>query len=653
MIKAMLRKIIPQGKLSLRIKSLLLFSLICFGVFALGYFWIYDYSTKLAINKIKDDILVVAKILASQIDGDAHQALYLNPDYDPEMPWPTGMNDERYWEISRLLYDVHLVMPQAYPYTYVRAGNDSVEIVVSSGALMDPVGGAYFKEPYTPGPTSVMFEGLHTEINSRYIIEDEWGTWLSAFVPITDSKGDLIGAVGVDYLASEIGVIQNRILTTSIPVFIGIYALFFIAALWTSNQLVSPVVKLTRAATRLGQGDYSVNFDEFVHNKIKDETDTLSETLSLMMKKISKRDNQIRDILSHQTDFIIRLDLDFHITFANTVFREAFGWNDDNQSNLKLLDIAVYKQDHPLLLQFVDRKLPLVSEESPEKVLEIRMIASDGQVRWIHWSVRAIYDGAHNKLEYQAVGRDITDLKQLQQELLITNQKLQMLSHQLITQRETDAKQLAQDLHDQVLSSLAGLIKSIPDIEDRDVVEKIYQEMIDILRQTIYDLRSPMLSYGLYLALLDYMDVLTENLDEGQELNFEIEQSDVRFEEIVEIQIFRIVQQACTNAYQHSRASRIKVAGIISEKIVEIYIEDNGIGFDPDAEYQISFEGIPGSRHFGITGMKERASLIGADFSIHSSTRQGSLVRIVFDPEKAKQKLLDYSQPGSLIADES
>lgn len=642
MIPSFINKIIRQSSLSLRIKSILLFSLICVGILGLGYYWVYTYSTNLAIKKINDEILVVAKILASQIDGDDHQGLYLDPDYDPEMPWPTGMNDERYWEISSLLYDAHLVIPQAYPYTYVRGEGNSVEIVVSSGAMIDPVEGAYFREQYVPGPTSVMVKGFEEEINSRYIIEDEWGKWLSAFVPITNSRGETVGAVGVDYLASEISVIQKSILSSSIPVFIGIYVLFFIAALWTSNQLVSPVVKLTNAAARLGQGDYSVDFDQFVHHTIKDETDILSETLALMVRKISKRDSQIRDILSHQMDFIIRLNLDNQMTFANSVFRQAFDWKDEDQSIQMLFDSAVYQEDSEMFNEFLDKTLPLVSEEEPEKMLEIRMILANREIRWIQWGIRAIYDAHHTHLEYQAVGRDITDLKQLQKELQITNHQLKILSHQLIDQRETDAKQLAQELHDQVLSSLAALIKSIPDIEDREMVENIYQEMIDILRQKIYDLRSPMLAYGLYLSLLDYMDVLTEILSESLELIFQIEQSDVRFDENVEIQIFRIVQQACLNAQQHSKATWIKVSGKISDTMVEITIEDDGIGFDPQMDNQTLFESRISSQHFGIAGMKERAALIGAEFFIDSNPGKGSRVRIVYEPEKANQKVLYY-----------
>ena len=115
--------------LSLRIKSLLLFSIAYAIIFGAGFYWIYTYSTQHALDEIYDKLTVTGKFVSSQIDGDEHQELYLNPDYDPDETWPDGMHDQRFWEIASLLNDFHQDLPETYLYTYVPSGPDSVEIV--------------------------------------------------------------------------------------------------------------------------------------------------------------------------------------------------------------------------------------------------------------------------------------------------------------------------------------------------------------------------------------------------------------------------------------------------------------------------------------------------------------------------------------------
>lgn len=82
--------------------------------------------------------------------------------------------------------------------------------------------------------------------------------------------------------------------------------------------------------------------------------------------------------------------------------------------------------------------------------------------------------------------------------------------------------------------------------------------------------------------------------------------------------ILRIAQDALRNVQRHARATRVVVKlQITNDTQMELRIEDNGIGFDPEALR-------PG--HYGIVGLPEQAALIGAELRIDSKQNEGTTI---------------------------
>ena len=88
--------------------------------------------------------------------------------------------------------------------------------------------------------------------------------------------------------------------------------------------------------------------------------------------------------------------------------------------------------------------------------------------------------------------------------------------------------------------------------------------------------------------------------------------------------LFRIVQEALTNAVNHSQAARIAVRMDYRKHGVLIEVEDNGTGFNPRS--------VPGPEegHFGLVGMRERCAAINAKFELQSAA-SGTIVRVRAD----------------------
>ena len=88
--------------------------------------------------------------------------------------------------------------------------------------------------------------------------------------------------------------------------------------------------------------------------------------------------------------------------------------------------------------------------------------------------------------------------------------------------------------------------------------------------------------------------------------------------------IFRFVQEALTNAIRHGRASLIEVSAHYRHGVLFIHVSDNGQGFV--VGQNTLFEGM------GLSGIRERAKLIGAQFELASTPGEGTVVRLSFRP---------------------
>jgi len=100
------------------------------------------------------------------------------------------------------------------------------------------------------------------------------------------------------------------------------------------------------------------------------------------------------------------------------------------------------------------------------------------------------------------------------------------------------------------------------------------------------------------------------------DLDYESGRESSRHAPAVETTIYRLVQEALTNAVKHAKATRVKV--VVSEQSgwIDIAVSDDGVGFDPEQ----SVEG------FGLIGMRERAALAGAELQVESSPGRGTTV---------------------------
>ena len=148
----------------------------------------------------------------------------------------------------------------------------------------------------------------------------------------------------------------------------------------------------------------------------------------------------------------------------------------------------------------------------------------------------------------------------------------------------------------------------------RDLIIKVYQ--------LAWDLRPALLDdFGLDSALSRHIDKITKRTDLAIDYQFVSSESS-RLPSSVEIVLYRITQEALNNVVRHANASRVSVIVFRRPDTVTVMVEDDGCGFDADAEL------TPGEHAgLGISGMRERVALLKGTLVIESSPGNGTSLK--------------------------
>ena len=206
-----------------------------------------------------------------------------------------------------------------------------------------------------------------------------------------------------------------------------------------------------------------------------------------------------------------------------------------------------------------------------------------------------------------------------------------------ITQaQEDERRRLARELHDQTSQSLVALghreqmLK--PYLKDDPAASALLAEIRTMIGETIDDLRRIVRAlrpiYLEELGLTPALQMLTHDLgmDDKMVVHFEKMGTPQRLIPEHEMALYRIAQEALNNAWRHSGASEIRFTIQFEPSQVAITVRDNGKGFA--APQRAAELDASGQRHFGITGMVERAALIGAHLQVKSEPGAGTTITV-------------------------
>lgn len=213
-------------------------------------------------------------------------------------------------------------------------------------------------------------------------------------------------------------------------------------------------------------------------------------------------------------------------------------------------------------------------------------------------------------------------------QVLMGRERLQAVSKRLVEVQEEERRKIALELHDeigQILTSLrftVDLIRNLPaeKIEGQIAAAlEMVNDLISRIRQMSLDLRPSMLDdLGIIPTLIWFIDRYT-----GQTgIRIAFTHSNLagrRFAANIEIAVYRVVQEALTNAARYAGVSSVTVRLWCNENLLGIQVEDEGVGFDVDRS-------LASQKSIGLVGMGERIKSLGGQFHVVSELGEGTSV---------------------------
>lgn len=213
-------------------------------------------------------------------------------------------------------------------------------------------------------------------------------------------------------------------------------------------------------------------------------------------------------------------------------------------------------------------------------------------------------------------------------ELNHSREELRELTRHQQTLREEEQKRIAREIHDELGQMLTGLKLDIHMMKkkvgagmptDLDELSSRVDDTIGSVRRIASELRPSILDdFGLIPAIEWQAGEFEAKA--GIDCAFVCTDESVHLDPEAEAAVFRIVQEALTNVARHSDASAVCVTVENSDGHLNVMIEDDGRGFDP--------QHLTKTRSLGILGMRERARLIGASLDIRSRDHSGTVVAL-------------------------
>ncbi|AGA59829.1 histidine kinase [Thermobacillus composti KWC4] len=227
------------------------------------------------------------------------------------------------------------------------------------------------------------------------------------------------------------------------------------------------------------------------------------------------------------------------------------------------------------------------------------------------------------------------DLNQVTR-ILESAKNRQLIGLKIILAQEEERKRMAREIHDGPAQSLANLVLRT-EIAERMLVKQEFQlvqeELMELksqvrsgleeIRKIIFNLRPMALDD---LGLVPTLRKFVQDFEEKTKIRavFETSGRELRMPSAMEAAVYRLVQEAFSNALKHASPTYVSLEMTFYPKRVLVVIQDNGVGFDVEQTMGRSKT----SSHYGLIGMHERVELLNGKIDIESARGQGTKITI-------------------------
>ncbi len=225
----------------------------------------------------------------------------------------------------------------------------------------------------------------------------------------------------------------------------------------------------------------------------------------------------------------------------------------------------------------------------------------------------------------------VDSFKNMQDTLEAKNQRVRLLSQQILYAQEAERQRIARELHDeaaQTLTTVLLYLKLLAKSGDSSEEAERLQNLRKLITHALHDIRQIALElhpkfldeWGLEAALAQRVDEL--NADGSQSVTLQVAgHTAERLPRDLELTFYRVAQEALNNVAHHSQAHCAQVALKREADCLTLEVQDDGIGFDPN--------NMPTEQmaRLGLVSMRERLDLVRGELTIESRPGSGTRIR--------------------------
>jgi PAS domain S-box-containing protein len=365
--------------------------------------------------------------------------------------------------------------------------------------------------------------------------------------------------------------------------------------------------------------------------------DQLLEELDMLRQRIDQlemaegslreAEEQYRTLVERANDAIIIIQ-DEKTVYRNPTYENLLGYGVNETTDQSFLDFVV-PEDRETVRQHYYKRLQ--GEQVPDEY-EVRLMTRSGEAVTMEVKPCVIeYKGAS---AIMVVMRNVTERRRMEN-------ALERMRSRLLNLLESERSRISRVLHDTIGQNIGILdfnlatIVEILDATSRESISGLIDNMRNVIRETGDKLRD--ISSGLHPRLVQELGLVAgvHNLIDrfqggtGIEVRSSIHMQDLDIDEAVEVNLYRIVQEALTNIVKHSKCSSVLFEMSVGDGRLGVMVKDNGTGFSLKDVSQRDIE----QRGMGLFIMEERAKAIGGRLQINSEQDQGTAVQVEVDLE--------------------
>jgi PAS domain S-box-containing protein len=339
---------------------------------------------------------------------------------------------------------------------------------------------------------------------------------------------------------------------------------------------------------------------------------------------LTESEARFRAVFENAGIGIALVDLQGHPVASNPALQKMLGYNAH-----ELAQMAFTEFTHPDDAQADwDLFMEMLGGKRDQYQLEKRFYRKDGQIVWGQL-VASLVRNQNGEPQY-IVGmvEDITERKQAEEELLRSFEQLRALADRLQKVREEERTRVAREIHDElgqaltaIKIDLSSVIRELPEGRKQrsESIMKLVDQTIQSVRRISTELRPGVLDA---LGLVAAVEWAAEEFQTrtGMKCRLDLPQDDMVIDQERATALFRIFQETLTNVARHASATEVNVRLAKEDGDLTLEVRDNGKGIGAE---QLSF-----GSSLGILGMRERALLLGGEFTISGAPGNGTTVRV-------------------------